>query len=50
LEGKRTIDLGVEQKKIFMERLKRDVNVKERNFYLKNKTKNFFFIVSCYST
>jgi hypothetical protein len=29
LEGKRTIDLGVEQKKIFMERLKRDVNVRE---------------------
>ncbi len=28
LEGKRTIDLGSEQKKIFMERLKRDVNVR----------------------
>lgn len=28
LEKKRTIDLGPEQKRIFMERLKRDVNVK----------------------
>ena len=27
LEKKRTIDLGQEQKRIFMERLKRDVNV-----------------------
>ncbi len=39
LEGKRTIDLGSEQKRIFMERLKRDVNVRIR--FLLNK-KNVF--------
>jgi hypothetical protein len=33
LEGKRTIDLGSEQKKIFMERLKRDVNVRKEIFF-----------------
>jgi len=32
MEGKRTIDLGPEQKKIFMERLKRDVNVRNDRF------------------
>ncbi len=32
LEDKRIIDLGPEQKQIFLERLKRDVNVKESFF------------------
>ncbi len=33
LEDKRIIDLGFDQKQTFMERLKRDVNVKEKFFY-----------------
>jgi hypothetical protein len=40
MEGKRTIDLGPEQKKIFMERLKRDVNVRNDRFVFFRK-KNF---------
>lgn len=47
LEKKRTIDLGAEQKRIFIERLKRDVNVRESNRF--QSLKIFFrlqFLVS----
>jgi len=43
IEGKRRIELGNEQKKLFMERLKRDVNVRFEKHTLTH-TNRFFFL------
>lgn len=51
LEARRTVDLGIEQKRVFMEKLKRDVNVKEKQLFSSDRISfPFLILVSRQST